>query len=91
MKRNTVLTGSLPSATKNRSSEQQPEPKIRKTDCLTLLLAALALPAFAQQPTAAERAAMLKATWPPARLRSVNTSGSKPRSSASKERKNPAK
>ena len=30
--------------------------------CLTLLLAALALPGFAQQPTAAERAAMLKAT-----------------------------
>jgi hypothetical protein len=30
--------------------------------CLTLVLAALALPVFAQHPTAAERAAMLKAT-----------------------------
>ena len=30
--------------------------------CLTLLLAAFALPAIAQQPTVAERAAMLKAT-----------------------------
>ena len=30
--------------------------------CLTLLLAALALPVIAQQPSAAERAAMLKAT-----------------------------
>ncbi|HOX55265.1 MAG TPA: hypothetical protein P5205_02015 [Candidatus Paceibacterota bacterium] len=33
-----------------------------KQSCLTLVLAALTLPAFAQQPTAAERAAMLKAT-----------------------------
>ena len=34
---------------------------LRQT-CLTLVLAALALPGFAQQPTAAERAALLKAT-----------------------------
>ncbi|MEI7937600.1 MAG: hypothetical protein WCK27_13005 [Verrucomicrobiota bacterium] len=33
-----------------------------KQTCLTLLLATLALPTLAQQPTAAERAAMLKAT-----------------------------
>jgi hypothetical protein len=33
-----------------------------KQACLTLVLAALALPGFAQQPTAAERAALLKAT-----------------------------
>jgi len=33
-----------------------------KQTCLTLLLAALALPGLAQQPTAAERAALLKAT-----------------------------
>ena len=36
--------------------------RFAKQTSLTLLLAALALPAFAQQPTAAERAATLKAT-----------------------------
>jgi hypothetical protein len=37
-------------------------PRSVKQTYLTFLLAALALPGFAQQPTAAERAAMLKAT-----------------------------
>ena len=36
--------------------------KLVKRTALTLILAALALPGFAQQPTAAEHAAMLKAT-----------------------------
>jgi hypothetical protein len=36
--------------------------RFARQTCLTLLLATLALPAFAQQPTAAERAATLKAT-----------------------------
>jgi hypothetical protein len=36
--------------------------KFARNSFLTLVLAALALPVFAQQPTAAERAAMLKAT-----------------------------
>lgn len=36
--------------------------QLKLKSCLTLLLAALALPGFAQQPTAAERVAMLKAT-----------------------------
>ncbi len=36
--------------------------RFAKQSCLTLALAALALPAFAQQPSAPERAAMLKAT-----------------------------
>jgi hypothetical protein len=35
--------------------------RFARQTCLTLLLAALALPVFAQQPTAAERAALLKA------------------------------
>lgn len=36
--------------------------KLAQQTCLTVLLAALALPGLAQQPSAAERAAMLKAT-----------------------------
>ena len=36
--------------------------RIVKPTCLTLLVAALALPVFAQQPSVAERAAILKAT-----------------------------
>jgi hypothetical protein len=42
--------------------KNHPSLKVARNSVLTLVLAALALPGFAQQPTAAERAALLKAT-----------------------------
>ena len=62
-----------------------------KMSVLTFLLAALALPGLAQQPTAAERAAQLKAaSWPPARSFSASTNGLKPPWSASRARRSRA-